>query len=159
MIHPRTPRRLAALTLTLALGAGLVSCSADPVAAPEDSPVLRVLVRDAVLRPLDVPCAGSRPYLDLHEGTTVTVVDDADATLLAAELPEGRSIAADDRDYGTAAKQPSMCEFTVPAPGLDAGEYRVRVGERTFDAVVVDAEGAFIAIPPLGIVPDLPGAP
>jgi len=135
----------------LAVSAALLAgCSAGA----SDGSELRLIVRDASLREVGADCSGAARYLFIHKGAELVATDSEGTEALRRELPAGTAIKADDLDYGKAERIPTLCSFTLDAPGLVEGETYTftvdgtEVGEQAFEPG--DDDVATLPVPALG---------
>lgn len=144
-----SPLRLTAAILTLsAMGTALVGCGGQ-AANPQDEATL--VVRDGALRELGADCSGAAAYLFIHAGTTLTVTDADQETVISAVLDPGTAEKSDTKDYGVARRVPTVCTFTFDAAGLEDGaSYTLTIDERELGEYTYSAEDRSIAYPALG---------
>ncbi|WP_326559778.1 hypothetical protein [Micromonospora sp. NBC_01796] len=142
------PAALAPLLLgALLAGTGLTACSDEPEAA--SATTVRVLVRDINIREEGVDCAGTGPYLFIHNKAPYRVVDGDGKTLTEGKLPSGTSVRTFQEDLEVA-RIPTYCEFAIPVTVPERDRYRLVVDDRApIDLTANNDEGpALVAVVP-----------
>ena len=115
-------RRLTSITFALCLA--LASCSGDTGADVK----VRLEVRDGWIREPGSGCAGSRPFLYVHQDGDFRVERASGGEVTSGTLPEGQAEEATDIELETE-RVPTFCvfsfDFSVPEPG----DYRLVLEE------------------------------
>ncbi len=134
-----TPRPPTILVVAAALAVALTGCATPSSDATGPA---TLVVRDGALRAVGSDCAGSGPYLFVHAGATVAAVDDAGTLTATMTLSPGTARPADDRDYGTAKRVPTVCEFALDDLDFaDIAGSELRVDDRALTDVSVAESG------------------
>ncbi|MFK3980815.1 hypothetical protein ACI2K4_10620 [Micromonospora sp. NPDC050397] len=142
------PAALAPLLLgSLLAGLTLTGCTDEPEATSELT--VRVLVRDINIREEGVDCAGTGPYLFIHNRAPYRILDGDGETLADGKLPPGTSVRTFQEDLEVA-RIPTYCEFAIPVSVPERDRYRLVVDDRSpIDLTANNDEGpALVAVVP-----------
>jgi hypothetical protein len=112
----------------------LIACSgndeADPVAAATGGVALRLVIPDATMRELEVPCSGARAFRFAHPQAPYTIEDPDGQAVAEGALPEGRAEKAFNVDLGDG-RQPTVCVMSLEVAGVDSLDgHSLVIGER-----------------------------
>jgi len=90
---------------------------------------LQVAVRDEALRVPGSPCAGTRPFLYIHNTAPYRIVDPADgSTLVSGDLPDGVAVRVLEEPLAVE-REPTNCEFTFDVRLPERERYRLVLDE------------------------------